>query len=67
MVSISSTPAGNFLAHFFERGMRAGRVQLLDDVRDRVADAGDFAKAVLRDDAGRAEDSARARLSAARA
>ena len=40
----------DFLAHFFKRGVRAGRVQLLDDVCDGVADAGNLLKAVLRDD-----------------
>jgi hypothetical protein len=30
--------------------MGAGRLELFDDVRNRVADAGNFAKAVLRDD-----------------
>ena len=39
----------DFLAHFLKRGMRAGRVQLLDDVGDRVADARDLLQAVLRD------------------
>jgi hypothetical protein len=34
----------DFLAHFLKRGMGAGRVELFDDVRDRVAYAGYFAK-----------------------
>src|SRR5438270_5921249 len=40
----------DFLAHFLKRGMSAGRVELLDDVRDRVAYARYFAEATLSDD-----------------
>jgi hypothetical protein len=39
-----------FPCAFLKRGMSAGRVELLDDVRDRVAYARDFAEAALSDD-----------------
>ena len=40
----------DFLAHFLKRGMSAGRMEFLDDVRDCFADAGNFAETPLRDD-----------------
>src|SRR6266540_3377003 len=40
----------SLLAHGLQRRVRAGPVQLGDNVRDRLADAGDFAQPILRDD-----------------